>query len=696
MMRIFIKHSLFMLLIISCSTYKNTFVNRLFHSTTAYYNIIFNGNEALEKGRKKQLINFKDNFHQILPVELTEGYNNLPDNNILENSHFLLAKEKAYKAIRKHSMQIRNREYNYRILDAYLLLGKSKYHIKDYLGALEAFNYIIYKYPITKKNYEAQIWREKCNLRLENNNSAIFNYRVLLRQETFMTNAYKKEAFAMLAQAYYNNNEIDSSKTYLKKVIDLEKNKKIKGRYYFILSQLYEKEQQYDSMLNALNTITSYKRRTKKDYYIHAMLKKVEYSYLIPDFDPFKAIKKLQKQSLKNDPFLPVIYYSLGNYYATIDSLDKSAESYKKGLSINTNSPDYFLYGKLHEKLGDLFLNNNNQYEASLHYDSSLLFFDKNSSEYIETTVKNYFLKKIVFLEDELKKLSPHKETIKKENLSTSLNKKQKSIENTNKNTYAFYFYNNKEFLKKEKEQFQFLWDRNLSDNWRYEKNKIKNTSDTNVIKEDTLETILKEKELKITLNSKKTAIDTPSLINRYHFNLGQLYYDNFNNIPLAIKNFEAILESSRLNKPLFEAPTNYYLYEIYKQKKDTVLASYHKNIVLEYHPHTKYARYINSNIHKKSSIETKKEYYSVYLEYERKNYKQCISKCDYFIQKHFLHDKIPKALFLKAICSKKLNDDKTFNTIMNDLIKKYPESIQADKAKKLLSTILEKKNDLN
>ena len=56
------------LVIVSCSTKKNNFVNRKYHNTTAKYNGYFNGNESLKAGIKKleekrrQYERMKDNY----------------------------------------------------------------------------------------------------------------------------------------------------------------------------------------------------------------------------------------------------------------------------------------------------------------------------------------------------------------------------------------------------------------------------------------------------------------------------------------------------------------------------------------------------------------------------------------------------------------------------------------------------------
>jgi hypothetical protein len=67
-----------------------------------------------------------------------------------------LAETKATKAIQKHSMNIDGRERNFQIDEAYLLLGKARYYDQRFIPALDAFNYILYKYP-NSNIYEAKI-----------------------------------------------------------------------------------------------------------------------------------------------------------------------------------------------------------------------------------------------------------------------------------------------------------------------------------------------------------------------------------------------------------------------------------------------------------------------------------------------------------------------------------------------------------
>ena len=53
------------LLLMSCSTKKKSWVNRQYHNTTAKYNGYFNGNESLKRGVKKTHTNHKDDYTAI-------------------------------------------------------------------------------------------------------------------------------------------------------------------------------------------------------------------------------------------------------------------------------------------------------------------------------------------------------------------------------------------------------------------------------------------------------------------------------------------------------------------------------------------------------------------------------------------------------------------------------------------------------
>jgi tetratricopeptide (TPR) repeat protein len=174
-------------LLVGCSTKKDAFLNRNFHSINTKYNILYNGNEAFKQGFEQLTSNYEDNYWEILPIEpLKVDELALPGAKRDEDSSpqaFEKAEEKAVKAVQKHSMLIARQERNKQIDDAYLLLGKSRYYSKRFVPALEAFNYVILNYPRANLINETKIWQAKTYIRLRNEEQAIENLKTLLKSD---------------------------------------------------------------------------------------------------------------------------------------------------------------------------------------------------------------------------------------------------------------------------------------------------------------------------------------------------------------------------------------------------------------------------------------------------------------------------------------------------------------------------------
>ena len=136
----------FLFFLIACSTKKDTFLARKSHALSTEYNILFNGQIGLDKGLKAIEGDSKDNFWKRLPIEKMQFKEDLRSDQKPKSSDFELAETKATKAIQKHSMNIGGRERNSQIDEAYLLLGKARYYDQRFIPALDAFNYILYKY----------------------------------------------------------------------------------------------------------------------------------------------------------------------------------------------------------------------------------------------------------------------------------------------------------------------------------------------------------------------------------------------------------------------------------------------------------------------------------------------------------------------------------------------------------------------
>ena len=167
------------LFLIACSVKKDKFINRNFHAVTTEYNVLYNGNILLDKGLADLQNTYQDNFWEILPIEQVSDGEEITTKEKAKNLNFEKAEEKAVKAIQNHAMNIGAVEKNPQMDEAYLLLAKARYYDNRVIPSLEALNYILYKYPLSDKIYHAKVWREKVNIRLDNDQIAIKNLKKL-------------------------------------------------------------------------------------------------------------------------------------------------------------------------------------------------------------------------------------------------------------------------------------------------------------------------------------------------------------------------------------------------------------------------------------------------------------------------------------------------------------------------------------
>ncbi len=177
--------TLAVLLLAACSRKKNTFLSRNVHAVKGEFNALYNGNVAFDKGVENLATTFRDNYWEILPVERInlEEKLDVPGKGKKDSPDFARAEEKAAKAIQTHSMYIDGREYNPQTDEAYILLGKARYYDGRFIPALDAFNFILDKYPTSNNINHAKVWKAKTNIRLNNEEVALKNVSVLLKDK---------------------------------------------------------------------------------------------------------------------------------------------------------------------------------------------------------------------------------------------------------------------------------------------------------------------------------------------------------------------------------------------------------------------------------------------------------------------------------------------------------------------------------
>jgi tetratricopeptide (TPR) repeat protein len=388
----------FLAIFIACSTKKNSLVRRTYHAKTSKYNILYNGDMAFAKGVEDVKLTYKDDFWDILPVERMQDTEEAMLPGKTKNANFERAETKATKAIQKHSMNIDGGEKNPQMDEAHLLLGKARYYDNRFLPALEAFNYILYKYSDSDKIYEAKIWREKTNIRLENDAQAIKNLKLLLKDRK-LNGQVHADANAILAQAYLNTNVKDTAIAKLKIARDLTEQKEEKARYNFILGQLYESMNYPDSAYTAFQQVIDMKRKSPRRYVIWAHAKQAQqFDYKSGDTLVFSEKYNKLLKDRENRPYLDVIHHQKGLFYDKLEKHTDAKKHYNK--SLRSASQDNYLMASNYRNLAAIYFDDAMYKTAGKYYDSTMSKLNVKSREYYAIKKKRENLEDVIKYED--------------------------------------------------------------------------------------------------------------------------------------------------------------------------------------------------------------------------------------------------------------------------------------------------------
>ncbi len=370
----------FLLFIIACSVKKDRFVNRKFHGVTTEYNINYNGISALEKGISDLNATYKDNFWELLPVERMQPKEEALKPGQTKNKDFERAEEKAVKGIRKHSMNIGGLEKNPEMDESYLLLAKARYYDGRFLPSLEALNYILYKYPLSDRIYHSKIWREKVNIRLDNNEIALKNLKKLVKDKKIQGQDLA-DAHAMLSQAYINLEAKDSAVATLKIAKESTKIKEEKARYTFLLGQIYTDLNHQDSAFASYEEVIQMNRQAPRQFLMQAHAKQA----LLFDYgkgDTLLFVKKFDKliADRENKPYLDVLNHQMALFYDKLGNDKNALKYYNK--SLRTASQDKYLVASNYRNTAEIYFEKALYKTAGKYYDSTLVNLEDKTREH--------------------------------------------------------------------------------------------------------------------------------------------------------------------------------------------------------------------------------------------------------------------------------------------------------------------------
>tara|TARA_B100001769_G_scaffold237741_1_gene203221 strand:- start:573 stop:3086 length:2514 start_codon:yes stop_codon:yes gene_type:complete len=706
------------LIVLGCSRKKDKFLNKNFHALTTKYNFLFNGNNLYAEGLLEIENDIRENFWTLLPIEKFKFYD-LDDEE--RETNFTKAEEKATLSIQKHSMNVDGKERNPIMDQAYFLLGKSRYFDNRFIPALEAFNYILYKYPTSQYINKVKIWKEKINIRLDQNKYAIDNLKELLREDNLLIEE-RSMANSYLAQAFINLEQVDSASYYLKRSNQQHDNIKDNPRKTFLLAQLYQDLMVNDSAYKIYSKIIHLNRRTTRNFYIQSHINRSTVSDSIEN--SILELKELA-ENFENKNFLDVIYHQIAmlnleknNSEITLKETSKIAYDslaiiyFNK--SLRSDSDDEILISKNYSELAELNFRNKEYLQAGLYYDSTLNVLNSKSREFRKVKKKRDNLKdlifyetlsieldsiinlikmsdanRIVFFNDYINKIS--EKNNKQKNKNKNLGTLTSSISNIDSESILFYFYNSNA-VAFGKNEFKNRWgNRKLQDDWRWSASNASSNDKNNKKKYNELnkDSILSaDYYISLIPNDPKVIDSLNNTRNDTYYRLGAIYKDQFEEYEISNFNFFSLLD----NNPVEElvAPTKYFIYKNLLSLDSIFRAETFKEDIIQNHRSSKYAEILlNPNLVLEQKQNSNEIYEKIYVDFSNQDFLDVIEQCDKSILEFSGEPIVAKFEFLKSLAIAKVYGFKEYEKALNYIKLNYSSTAEGKEAELILDEVL-------
>ena len=715
-----------------CSTSKNNFPNRAYHNVTCKYNVYWNGNQAMKDAEKEYAKLSKDNYTAILPIY------NYPDKSELGPclSHLDRTIEKCSKAIHKHSMLIKGKEYVKTIDDAYFLMAKSYFYKQDYIQAQRVLNYIAHTYPKSNIRNEAEVLLARSQMRQGYYSSA----DELLETIRYMNEKKNRNKFAVLfnaAKAEYHltapDGDVQEAIDYIGNALDNHPKKEFRTRLQLILGELYEKlGQQAEAQKNFKEVI---KKSSNYEMTFCAQM------HLAANYDGSESnrnsiTKQLNKMldDKKNENYRDQIYYAFSEIARIDEDQELRIDYLAKSVAASTENNYQKTFSSI--ALADLYFEQNDYREAQHYYDTAMMSIPKNYPNYDQIQKKSNVLKDLVDKLDEIdlqdsllriaslpesqrnawvkKMIADYTEAERKaaEEEAERMLAMQNAASYTNINNMnnssngKWYFYNQSLVTAGQQDFYRRFGNRKLEDNW-FISNKTQISFDDMALMNDpslardtveydedgnpiaTRETDPKKEayylqDLPLTQGAKDTA---NAIIARDLYETGFMYQDLLNDTKRACASFESLIQ--RYPKSEYALPAIYMLYTLYHNAGDAKADTY-RNILLTQHAETDYAKltqdpdYYNKLAAQEKVLENR--YSQVYEDFTNKRWRNVVTAADEIIPICTDLELKSQYAYLRTVAAGQVYNQDTLIVGLTNIVKQYSNYPVAELARIYLS----------
>ena len=406
---------IFMMILSSCSTQKNTWATRSYHQTKVKYNILYNGNVAYEEGLKAIRDANTDDYTQILYLYPVSNHRAAE----ASASHMDKTIEKCRKCIKLHSIKakpkrdpkrandpeyklwLQSEEFNANMSMAWIRLGEAEFHKGDFLGAVSTFNYIINHYQNDADMIaQCQLWisRAYAEMGWQYEAEDMLN-RV---QIDALSRKHARLYSAVKADVLLHGEHYHEAIPFIKIAIPYEKKKIYRPRFAYVLGQLYELENKKDDALEAYQSVVRMAPTNEMDF--NARLRMAE----LGGKNSLRQLKTMTKQSKYKDR-LDQIYGAMGNIYLQQKDTVKALEMYEKAITESTQGGT--AKAAILVKAGDIYFGQREYVKAQPCYREAVTILTAENDDYPRVQKRSEVLDELIVsytqaqLQDSLQRL---------------------------------------------------------------------------------------------------------------------------------------------------------------------------------------------------------------------------------------------------------------------------------------------------
>ncbi|HRO38778.1 MAG TPA: tetratricopeptide repeat protein [Flavobacteriales bacterium] len=367
------------LLIASCSTNKDAFLNRTFHRLTSRDNGWFNANEKLKETVAAMQKAHVDDYDEVLPIFV---------NGTEEEARAMVPEleiciEKCATVIDRHSMEIGGKEKNAWIDDAWFVIARSNFYKRNYYDASRTFDHISRRYKGEDRQMESKLWLARSSIELEQYAKAQTTLDEIKNQKQLPKRFPADQLSAVQADLDIHRGKVDEAITSLEHAVSITKTKADRIRWTFILAQLYQLKGRQDKAIAAYAKVT----RMGPPYELgfHAQV----FQALALIHGNAKAIRQKLTRMLRDEKHkdhYDMILYALAELDLR-DNLRGDAISHLK-LSTRASTLDTRQKAKSFLKLADLYFDDKQYPSAQQYYDSTSTLLSEENPRYNEVLTR--------------------------------------------------------------------------------------------------------------------------------------------------------------------------------------------------------------------------------------------------------------------------------------------------------------------